>query len=68
MVVVLRFTKFSDHVLPCFFDIAVFCMSIYKWVFFPQATEGEERLGRVVKRLDISIFNNLLIILHQCTG
>lgn len=39
-------TRGSRTHLPCLFDIAVFCMSIYQWVFFPpQATEDKEWLG-----------------------
>lgn len=41
--------------LPCVFDIAVFCMSIYQWVFFFPKLLKAEWLGRVVKRLDVSI-------------
>lgn len=40
----------SQTCLPCLFDIAVFCMSIYQWVFFTQATEGIEWLGSVVTK------------------
>lgn len=53
--------------LPCLSDIAVFCMSIYMGVF-PQATEGKEWLGRVVKRLDVSVFINCLFNLWFLTS
>lgn len=45
--------------LPGLFGIAVYCMSIYQWVFFPKLLKEKSRREGWLKRLDVSIFHEL---------
>lgn len=61
--------------LPCLFDIAVFCMSIYQWVLFPKLLKAmsgwvrwfkkkmkKKTKKKKKKRLDVSIFSRLVYL------
>lgn len=52
---------FRTH-LPRLFDIAVFCMSIYQWVFYTKLLKTKEWSDRVIKRLDVSVVHCLLVV------
>lgn len=62
--------------LPCVFDIAVFCMSIYQWIVSPKQPKTSGWLFGLCFFLFCFVFNRCIqffntctcaFLLHQCT-